>query len=170
MVSFVTKVNPNNGNETKSGIFPLDVLKSDSISFLSKSIKIFQWPSKSKFVSFMTKVNLNDRNETKSDIFPWNIFNSHAITQTMEMKQYQTFFHGTYSNLTSFFIGYKILRISMTFIISIFQFVSTNSWKEMKWKEICANLTVLFFIHNVLLYLNDFWNLFFDKVYFKNKW
>ena len=28
----------------------------------------------------------------------------------MEMKQNQTFFHGTYSNLTSFFIGGKILK------------------------------------------------------------
>ena len=84
----MTKVNPNNGNETKSGIFPLDVLKSDSISFLSKNVKVFQWPSKSKFVSFMTKVNLNDRNETKSGIFPWNIFKSHAITQTMKIRHF----------------------------------------------------------------------------------
>ena len=36
MVSFMTKVNPNNGNETKSGIFPLDVLKSDSRNFIKK--------------------------------------------------------------------------------------------------------------------------------------
>ena len=45
------------------------------------------------------------------------------VTQTIEMKQNQTFFHGTYSNLTSFFIGYKIRKtISMTFIIGISQF------------------------------------------------
>ena len=35
----------------------------------------------------MTKVNPSNRNETKSDIF-----------------------HGTYSNLTSFFTGHKILK------------------------------------------------------------
>ena len=28
----------------------------------------------------------------------------------MEMKQNQTFVHGTYSNLTSFFIGCKVLK------------------------------------------------------------
>ena len=29
----MTKVSPNNGNETKSDIFPWDVFKSDKISF-----------------------------------------------------------------------------------------------------------------------------------------
>ena len=38
----MTKVNLNNGNETKSDIFPWDIFKSDSISFLSKYIKVFQ--------------------------------------------------------------------------------------------------------------------------------
>ena len=42
--------------------------------------------SKSKFLSFMTKVNQNKRSEAKSDIF-----------------------HGTFSNLASFFIGHKLL-------------------------------------------------------------
>ena len=32
-LSFMTKVNPNNGNETKSDIFPWDIFKSDTISF-----------------------------------------------------------------------------------------------------------------------------------------
>ena len=36
----MTKVNPNNGNETKSNIFPWDIFKSDTI-FLSKHIKYF---------------------------------------------------------------------------------------------------------------------------------
>ena len=30
--------------------------------------------------------------------------------QTTEMEQDQTFLHGTYSNLTSFFIGHNILK------------------------------------------------------------
>ena len=38
----MTKVNPNNGKETKSDIFPWDILKSDVISLLSKNIKTFQ--------------------------------------------------------------------------------------------------------------------------------
>ena len=32
------------------------------------------------------------------------------LNPTMEMKQNQTFFHETYLNLTSFFIGRKILK------------------------------------------------------------
>ena len=39
----MTKVNPNNGNETKSDIFPWDILKSDNISFfLFKNSKVFR--------------------------------------------------------------------------------------------------------------------------------
>ena len=60
------------------------------IIFNNNYSKIFQWLLKSKFLNFMTNVN----HETKS----WN-----------KMKQNETFFHGTYSNLTSFFIGGKIL-------------------------------------------------------------
>ena len=72
----MTKVNPNNRNETKSDIFPWDIFKFDSISFLLKYIKVFQWLSKSEFLSFMTKVNPNNGNETESDIFSWDIFKS----------------------------------------------------------------------------------------------
>ena len=32
----MTKVNPNNGNQTKLDIFPCDIFKSDAISFLIK--------------------------------------------------------------------------------------------------------------------------------------
>ena len=40
--SFMAKVNSNNGNETKSDIFPWDIVPSDVISSLSKNIKVFQ--------------------------------------------------------------------------------------------------------------------------------
>ena len=40
-LSFMTKVNLNNGNETKSDIFLWDIFKSDKISFLSENIKVF---------------------------------------------------------------------------------------------------------------------------------
>ena len=36
----MTKVNQNNGNETKSDIFPWDIFKSDAIYFLSKTVKV----------------------------------------------------------------------------------------------------------------------------------
>ena len=39
--SFVTKVNPSNGNETKSDIFRWDILKSDAIFFYQKTLKCF---------------------------------------------------------------------------------------------------------------------------------
>ena len=48
-----------------------------SYIFLSKSIKVFQELSKSKFLSFTTKVNPNNGNETK--FFPWDIFKSDNI-------------------------------------------------------------------------------------------
>ena len=37
----MTKVNPDNGNEAKSDIFPWDVLKSDIIFHCSLNTKIF---------------------------------------------------------------------------------------------------------------------------------
>ena len=38
----MTKVNPNNGNETKSDIFQWDVFKFDIIFHCSENTKIFQ--------------------------------------------------------------------------------------------------------------------------------
>ena len=36
VLNFVTKMNPNNGNETKSDIFTWDIFKSDTMSFFNK--------------------------------------------------------------------------------------------------------------------------------------
>ena len=38
----MTKVNLNNGDETKSNIFPWNIFKINTIFFLSKNIKTFQ--------------------------------------------------------------------------------------------------------------------------------
>ena len=38
----MTKVNPSNGNEPRSDIFPWGMLNSDIIYFMSKNIKVFQ--------------------------------------------------------------------------------------------------------------------------------
>ena len=81
-VSFMTKVNLNNGNETKWDILPWNIFKSDNIFVLSKCIKVFQWLPKS--------VKPNNGSETKSDIFSWDIFKSDIFK--------------------SFFIGHKILK------------------------------------------------------------
>ena len=93
-ISFMTEVNLNNGNETKSKNFPFEICKSEIIFLLSKNVKIFQWLSKPKLISFMTKVNPSNENETKSNIYIIHIFNQVGI----------------YSNLTSFFICHKILK------------------------------------------------------------
>ena len=61
----------------ESDIFPREIVKSDLIHvFSSKSIKVFQLLSKSKFLNFRTSVNPNHGNETKSDMFSWGIFKS----------------------------------------------------------------------------------------------
>ena len=114
--------------------------KSD-IYFLLKYIKVFQWLSKSEFVSFMTKVNPNNGNKTKSDIFPRDIFKSNII-----------------------FIDRKILKYFKDFYNWHFS-ISLQKWAQsskVKLHGTCANLTV-FFIYK--LFLNDFWNLFLDKLY-----
>ena len=73
----------------------------------------------------------------------------------MEMKQNQTFSHGTYLNLTLFFIGRKILKYLNDFYhwpFSIsWQKVSTSNLSEIKSH---ANPSVFFLIYKVVHYLN----------------
>ena len=65
---------------------------------------------KIKILNFMTKVKPNNGNTSKSDIF-----------------------HGTYPNLTSFFIDHKILKyFNDTLIIDIFQFHCRSKYKQVK--------------------------------------
>ena len=54
----------------------------------------------------------------------------------MEMKQNQQFFHGTHSNLTSFFIGHKIIKYFNDFVIGIFQFHYKSEHKQVNWNKI----------------------------------
>ena len=51
----MTKVNPNNGNEIKSGIFPWDIFKSDTISFFYQNILTYFNEFKTEVSRFMTK-------------------------------------------------------------------------------------------------------------------
>ena len=68
-LSFMTEVDPNNGNETKPGIFLWDIFKSDVIYFfVEKHFKYFNDFQNQNFLSFMTKGNPNNVNETKSEI------------------------------------------------------------------------------------------------------
>ena len=59
----------------------------------------------------------------------------------------------------------------MAFIIGIFQFHGKIEQKQVKIKKIKWNMfksDSFFLIYKVLEYLNEFWNLFLDKVYLKN--
>ena len=56
----MTKLNPNNGNQTKSDIFPRDVFKSDTISFFIKKYQSISMTFKIEISHFMTKMNPND--------------------------------------------------------------------------------------------------------------
>ena len=170
-LSFMYEVNSNNGNETKSVIFPGDIFKCGTMFFYQK-IKGFQWLSKSKFLIFMTKVKPNNGNETKSVIFHgtysnltsylfypkilkcFNDFQNQNFSilwlkrnQAMEMKQNQTFFHGTYSDLTIFFIGCKILKC---------QFYSKREHKQVKGNkttpEMCKSDSVFRYLQNGTLF------------------
>ena len=80
-------VKSNSGNEINH-IFPWNIFKSEAISFFIKKHSSNSMTSKSEFLSFITKV----------------------LTQAMEVKLKSNFFHGTYSNLSSFLIGYKIIK------------------------------------------------------------
>ena len=123
-------VNPNNGNETKSDAFLWDILKSNTNLSLSKNINYFS--------------DFQNRNFSILLRLKWN--------QAIELRQNQTFFRGTYSNLTLFFIGRKILKYFNDFC----------NW------HFCVNLTVFSLIYIVVHYLNHFWNLFLNKIYLKN--
>ena len=60
----------------------------------------------------------------------------------------------------------------MTFIIDTFQSnckSEHNQVSEIKSHGTCASLTIFFLLYEVVYYLNDFWNLFDDKVYVKNE-
>ena len=126
-LSFITKVNPNNRNETKSDIFTWDRFKSDTISFLPKSIKVCQRLSKSEFsVLWLKWIQTMGRSKIRhfstGHVQIWHQYLfikkyksismtfkiSFSVlwlkwTQRMERKQNQTFFHETCSNLTSTF-------------------------------------------------------------------
>ena len=115
------------------------------IFLYQKNVKTFQWLSKSKFLSFMTKVNPNNGNETKSDIFPRDIFKSDII-----------------------FIGHKILKYfndfnNWQFSISFQKWTQSSKVKQNHKGHV--QIWQHFFIYKVVHSLNDFWNLFFDKVY-----
>ena len=105
---------PNNINKTKSGIFPWDKLKSDTKSF---------------FIKKMLK-HFNDFQNRNFSVL-WLKW-----TQTMEMKQNQTFFHETYSNLALFSLVIKYQHISITFIIG----TSSKVKYQVKWNKITQDM------------------------------
>ena len=60
----------------------------------------------------------------------------------------------------------------MTFIIGIFQVHWKIEQKQVKCNKIKGEMCKfdkMFLVYKVLHYLNNFWNLFLDKVYLKNE-
>ena len=72
----MTKVNPNNRNETKSDIFDRTYLNLIQHLFLSTNIRNFNGFQNRSFALFSPKLNSNNGNETKSVISLWDIFKS----------------------------------------------------------------------------------------------
>ena len=99
-LSFMTKVNPCNENETK-----WDIFKSDTF-FYQNLLKYFNEYQNQNFSILWLK---------------W--------TQAMEMKQNHTFFQGTYSNLTLFSLVVKILKYFNDFYNWHFS-ISWQKWAQ----------------------------------------
>ena len=96
-------------------------------------------------------------------------------TQTMEMKKNQIFFHGPYSNLTSFLIGMKILNYSIDFYnwhasVSLQKWYQASKMKQNQtwYLQVCKHFSLS--RKASLYYLNDFWNLSVEKIFLKNEW
>ena len=141
----MTKLIPNNEILTKSDFFPCDIFKSDIIPFLiKKNIKVFRWLTKSKFRS----------------LWLW------------EIRQSQTFIHGTCSNLTSSFIGCEILNYFNDGFYYWHLSISLQSQhKQVKWNQMKRDIckSDITFPHLQISTLNDFWNFWnLDTVYVKN--
>ena len=110
--SFMTKVNPNNGNETISDILAWTYLNLTQHIFCQKILKYF-----------------NDFQNWKFQVLWLN------WAQTMEMKQYQTFLHGTYLNLTQHIFCQKILNYFNDFQNWKFQVLWLNWAQTMEMKQ-----------------------------------
>ena len=55
---------------------------------------------------------------------------TYNVNQTMEIKIKTDIFHGRYLNLTSLFVGRKILKYFNDFFIGIFQFHCKSEHKQ----------------------------------------
>ena len=146
----MTKVNPSNGNETKSDIFQWDIFKSATISFFhQKMLKYFnEFQNRTFSLLWLKWTQIMELKQNQpffhgkySNMTPYllkyfNDFQNRNFlvlwlkrTQTMAMKQNQRFFHGTYSNLKLFFIGLKMLEYFTDFSISLQKWVRSSRVK-----------------------------------------
>ena len=141
----MTKMNPNNGSETKPGIFPWSIFKSDT-----KNITKYYY----LFYQKILKCFNNFQNRNFSVLWlKW--------IKAMEMKQNQTFFSVTYSNLTPhLFISknIKVLRwLSKSKFHGFLTPVNSNSGNETKSNIFLltySNLTSVFIHHKIRKYFN----------------
>ena len=121
-------------------------------------------------------MNAKNENETKPNIFPWDVFTSDVKSdvrysndfqnqnfsvlwlqwsQTMEIKQNQTYFHGAFSSLTSFFIAHKILKYFSGFY-SWHLFILLQKWAQtVKLNEIkrymCKSDSIFLYLWHIIV-------------------
>ena len=73
----------------------------------------------------------------------------------MEMEENQTFFHGTYSNLTSCSIGCKILKY-FSDVCNWHQFCCKSEHKQVKWNKIeqgtCKSNSIYPYLQSSILF------------------
>ena len=70
----MTKVNPNNGNETKSDIFPRGIFKSDIIFIGHKILKYLN-----DFYDRHFSISLQKRAQSERNKIAWDMWKSHSI-------------------------------------------------------------------------------------------
>ena len=91
----------------------------------------------------------------------------------MERKQNQTFFHGTYSNLTLYLFLSKYIEVFQWLIIGTFQSHCKCEHNQIKSNKIAQDMCKsdsIFFICKIVNYLNDFWKLFLAKAFYERNW
>ena len=106
--------------------------------------------SKSDVISFLSKI-LKNFNDFQNQNFLWLKW-----TQTIEMKQNQTFFYETFSNLMSFFLGCKILYYFNDFHKLFLLQQQRKTRKQVKWNRIkqdtCKSDSIFLYFEIITLF------------------
>ena len=110
-----------------------------------------------------------------NDLQNWNFsFLWKTWTETMEMKQNQTFFHWTYSNLTPYLFLLKSIKVcqglSKSKFLSFMTKVNTKKWKWNKTRHFpMGDIQIwhIFFYQKIFKYFSDLQNQDFSALWLK---